>query len=127
MGRILNKFFTKDEQKAIVFVIAILLLGKIVYGEFVKERNVKDDREAKSAFLKKNNHYNGKMRTIVKVSINVGTKKELEKIQGIGPKTAERIVMYRNKKGKFKKLTDIEKVKGIGEKKYKRLKKYIKL
>jgi len=67
------------------------------------------------------------MGKFVKVSINTGTDVELEKVPGIGSKTAERIIAYRNKEGKFRKLTDIMKVKGIGDKKYKKLEKYIKL
>lgn len=37
-------------------------------------------------------------------------------LKGIGPKKAEAIIQYRNEHGDFKTLQDLEKVKGIGEK-----------
>ncbi len=127
MRELLNNFFTKDEQKAIIFVIVVLLIGKVLYGEFIKEKNIRDTREAKTTFLKQTAKSKNSMGKFVKVSINTGTDVELEKVPGIGSKTAERIIAYRNKEGKFRKLTDIMKVKGIGDKKYKKLEKYIKL
>jgi|GEM_PF-6296067 len=42
MRELLNNFFTKDEQKAIIFVIVVLLIGKVLYGEFIKEKNIRD-------------------------------------------------------------------------------------
>ena len=41
---------------------------------------------------------------------------------GIGPKTAERIIAYRQKNGPFKKTEELMKVQGIGEKSFLRLK-----
>jgi competence protein ComEA len=52
----------------------------------------------------------------VKININTATAEELEKIKGVGEKTAADIIEYREKNGLFKTITDITKVKGIGEK-----------
>lgn len=60
-----------------------------------------------------------------KISINKATYEELITLPGIGPKTAERIIEYRNTYGPFWTLEDIKNVKGIGDKKYARLKEYI--
>ena len=60
-----------------------------------------------------------------KISINKATYEELITLPGIGPKTAEKIVEYRNTYGPFWSLEDIKKVKGIGDKKYAKLKEYI--
>lgn len=60
-----------------------------------------------------------------KISINKATYEELITLPGIGPKTAERIIEYRNTYGPFWSLEDIKKVKGIGDKKYAKLKEYI--
>lgn len=60
-----------------------------------------------------------------KISINKATYEELITLPGIGPKTAERIIEYRDTYGPFWTLEDIKNVKGIGDKKYARLKEYI--
>lgn len=60
-----------------------------------------------------------------KISINKATYEELITLPGIGPKTAEKIIEYRNTYGSFWSLEDIKKVKGIGDKKYAKLKEYI--
>jgi len=56
------------------------------------------------------------------VNINTATQKELETLPGIGEKTAEKIIDYRDKNGKFTTIKDIMKVKGIGEGKFEKMK-----
>jgi len=46
-------------------------------------------------------------------------------LPGIGEKTAEKIIEYRNNFGKFRHPQDIMNVKGIGEKKFEKLKSFI--
>lgn len=60
-----------------------------------------------------------------KISINKASFEELITLPGIGPKTAERIIEYRNTYGPFWTIEDIKNVKGIGDKKYAKLKEYI--
>lgn len=60
-----------------------------------------------------------------KISINKATYEELITLPGIGPKTAEKIIEYRNTYEPFWTLEDIKNVKGIGDKKYAKLKEYI--
>ncbi|WP_211211302.1 DUF655 domain-containing protein [Thermodesulfobacterium hveragerdense] len=62
-----------------------------------------------------------------KLDINQATVEDLEKLPGIGKKTAQAIVDYREKNGPFKSLEDLEKVKGIGLKKLQSLKPYLTL
>lgn len=50
-----------------------------------------------------------------KVNLNASTKTELMSLPGIGPSIAERIIIYRDDHGHFKKVEDITKVKGIGK------------
>ena len=59
------------------------------------------------------------------ININKADVNELEKLPGIGAKTAERIVQYRIDKGGFKRLEDLLQVKGIGQSKLSEIKKYI--
>jgi len=56
------------------------------------------------------------------VNINTATSTDLEKLPGVGPAMALRIVEYRQKNNGFKKIEDLMQVKGIGEKKFLKLK-----
>jgi competence protein ComEA len=49
------------------------------------------------------------------ININIATALELEVLPGIGPKTAEAIVLFREKQGPFHSLEQLKEVKGIGE------------
>jgi competence protein ComEA len=56
------------------------------------------------------------------INLNSATAAELEKLPGVGPATAARIVEYRQKNGAFKKVEDLMNVRGIGEKTFLSLK-----
>ena len=49
------------------------------------------------------------------VNINTASAEELEKLPGIGPALAERIIAYRETYGLFESVDDLINVKGIGE------------
>jgi len=57
-----------------------------------------------------------------KVNINAAGLDELQKLPGIGPKIAQRILDYRKQSGNFKRIEDLMKVRGIGEKVFLKLK-----
>ena len=56
------------------------------------------------------------------VNLNTATAADLEKLPGVGPATAVRIVEYRQKNGAFKKAEELMNVQGIGEKTFLKLK-----
>jgi competence protein ComEA len=56
------------------------------------------------------------------VDLNSATVTDLETLPGVGRRTAERIVEYRQKNGSFKKIEELMNVKGIGEKSFLKLK-----
>ncbi len=59
----------------------------------------------------------------LKVNINTATAEELdEKLNGIGPTTAKKIIDYRTKIGKFSDIEEIKNVSGIGEKTFEKFK-----
>lgn len=62
-----------------------------------------------------------------KVNINTASKEELDKLPGIGPAIAERIIEYRTNIEPFRDIADIKKVPGIGEAKYNQFKNKISL
>ena len=49
-------------------------------------------------------------------NVNTASAAEIEKLPGVGKKSAAAIVAYRTEKGKFKTPKDLLKVKGIGKK-----------
>jgi len=51
------------------------------------------------------------------VDINNASVKELQKVDGIGAKTAAKIVAYRDEHGPFKSVDGLLKIKGFGKKK----------
>jgi competence protein ComEA len=57
-----------------------------------------------------------------KVNINSAGLDELQKLPGVGPKVAQRILDYRKQSGDFKKVEDLMKVRGIGEKTFLKMK-----
>lgn len=65
--------------------------------------------------------------TALVVSINRADAEELERVKGIGPMLAERIVQYRETQGRFERLEDLVNVPGIGQAKFERLKSQISL
>lgn len=60
-----------------------------------------------------------------KININKATVEELQKINGVGPSLAMKIIQFREENGKFKLIEDLKNVSGIGDKKYESIKEYI--
>ncbi len=56
-----------------------------------------------------------------KININSAGKNELDKLPGIGPALADKIIEYRQTNGMFKDIAEIQKVPGIGEAKFKQM------
>jgi competence protein ComEA len=52
------------------------------------------------------------------VNLNTASASDFEALPGIGPKTAARIIEYRQKNGPFKKVEELMNVQGIGEKSF---------
>lgn len=59
-------------------------------------------------------------------NINIADAKVLEKLPNIGAKTAENIIEYRNKFGKFRRVENLMLVDGISDKKFRNMRHLIK-
>ena len=60
------------------------------------------------------------------LDINSADKDLLVQLPGVGPKTADAILKYREANGEFKSIDDLTNVKGIGDKKLLKLKPFLK-
>lgn len=56
------------------------------------------------------------------ININTASIQELDTLPGVGEATANKIINYREEKGKFNSIEEIKNVNGIGDKKYEEIK-----
>lgn len=61
------------------------------------------------------------------LDLNVANVKELEQVPGIGPKTAQAIVDFRHKSGRFRRVEDLLAIKGIRQRKLDKMRPYLKI
>lgn len=59
------------------------------------------------------------------INLNTATATELVQLPHIGPKTAERIVLFRKEHGPFRRPEELMNVKGIGEKAFTQLRPFL--
>ena len=59
------------------------------------------------------------------ININTAGPEELQKLNGVGPVTAQKIIDYRTKRGGFKSIEDLMNVSGIGAKTFEKLRDYV--
>lgn len=58
---------------------------------------------------------------VAQLDLNTASSQELQSLPGIGPRTAERILEYRQQRGRFEKIEELMNVRGIGEKSFLKL------
>ncbi len=56
------------------------------------------------------------------ININTANEETLDKISGVGPSTAKKIIEYRESKGYFTEIEDLMNVEGIGQSKFDQMK-----
>jgi competence protein ComEA len=56
------------------------------------------------------------------ININTADSQELQRLSGVGPSTAQKILDYREANGRFGRIEDIKKVSGIGDKTFEKFK-----
>jgi comEA protein len=79
-----------------------------------------------SGQLKKNRSLSIRENALEKiVDLNSASASQLELLPQIGPVLSQRIINYRNTKGKFKKIEDLLKVPGIGPKTFDKIKEFV--
>lgn len=81
----------------------------------------------KTKAVNRESKYKETPQIVTKININTATTKELQKIPGIGPSLAQRIIAYRNQIIRFNSLEELCQVKGIGKSKLESIRPYITL
>jgi competence ComEA-like helix-hairpin-helix protein len=59
------------------------------------------------------------------IDLNVANIKELEELPGVGPTTAQAIIDFREKSGRFKRVEDLLVIRGISEAKLQKMRPYL--
>jgi competence protein ComEA len=62
---------------------------------------------------------------VLVLHLNTATVEQLERLPGVGPALAKRIVDFREKKGGFKRIEELLAVPGVSEKKWKAIREYL--
>jgi competence ComEA-like helix-hairpin-helix protein len=104
------------------------------YSNLNPETDPEDSLLISNLQIKKNvlelseNQYSSKKKNISlaekSINLNSAGMEELIMLPGIGEKTAEKIMLLRQERGKFVKLEELMDVKGIGEAKFNKIKNY---
>lgn len=100
------------KTKTLHTVFSLLVLIFVLPGvAFAKSQCFGDPKQAYRYLLKQE--------ALVKkplINLNTASTGELATLDGVGVKTAQNIVLYRQTMGRFDKIEDIMQIKGIGEK-----------
>ncbi len=102
----------------------------IIVGEYRAQASIQDTSAA-SETLEQEPAPVGEAKEVAdeheRININSADANTLQKLPGIGPAYAGRIVAYRQQNGGFKTKDELLKIKGIGEKRLAKIKAFIKL
>lgn len=114
---------THQEKMIVRFLLGALLLGVLVgyvrrtwFSENKFDTKAIENLNAGIASVVENREQTEVTPVTGPINLNTATKTELMTLPGIGPKMAERIILYRQDQGDFLSVEDLKKVKGIGNK-----------
>lgn len=120
-SRVMDAIHAAGEAKSSADLTVLNLARPIKDGEQIYV----DRKFSPSAIAK----HNTRKATTVNgpLNINRASIKELDKLPGIGPVIASRIIEYRNTNGLFSSIEDLKKVSGIGASKFEKIKEHVRV
>ena len=107
-----------DSDLRDVNLAAQLLDGEKIYIPSKKELEEQAKSQAAGGKGSNSGSGGGSAGVSKKININTADSAGLQRLPGVGPSLAERILEYRKENGRFKAITELKNVKGIGEKTY---------
>ncbi|MCD6115626.1 helix-hairpin-helix domain-containing protein [bacterium] len=122
--------FSRREKIAVLFLLCFFIAGLLLYWY---RDNYSPLPDTKGINIKLAAHDTTRQMPVKdkkrsdRLSIEINSAKEVdfEKLPGIGPITAARIVSFRKTNGGFESISQLMDVKGIGEKVFNRIKPYV--
>ena len=110
-------------ERWLLFPVLLLILAFYILGlSFWQNRSASSAIENRTQYVNAETDITGESD---KLNLNTATKEELMGIDGIGEKTAERILEKREQLGEFKVVEQLTEIKGIGEKTFDSIKEFI--
>jgi len=115
---------TSREKVIFACLVFTFLLGILFYylkeGEFAASREKSFQSQTSKQTVQSLNYSNQ-----LKINLNEATLSDLEKLPGIGPKTAQAILRLRETKRGFYRVEDLLEVRGIGKRKLQKIAKVV--
>jgi len=126
------RFFNWENDNPLKNSFDYTTADSIFYSANIPQREIAenkafDSKLESSDFNESNFNVNIKKQKLAEKSINLNSAslKQLTMLPGIGIKTAEKILAYRNASGGFDNIDELAEVDGIGNVKFNKIKKYI--
>ena len=121
--------FNRNEQIVLLLLCGTLLVGIVIgYLDMRNPDDIPDFEVRKNAVpIPEEIEALAKQQADAPIAINQATEKEFQRLPGIGPQIAGRIVAYREQHGAFKTIDDLTQVSGIGPRTLERLRPYLTL
>lgn len=121
--------FLKKRTACIMLVFLVVIFSAFEYSKYSENEKIlfAQDKVLYYDTVKKEEDFYSQLDKDQIVNINTADISRLETLDGIGKKTAEAIIDYRNEHGGFASLDELMNIKGVGQSKYQKIKNKISL